>query len=216
MSISIHFASASCSRILRVQLAAIESSVVSVLHTWLLDGDFKLFFMPAKVSLDRVCLLCTSVTKSCTALQSTPSPGPSLSGPYMDTSLCDAIAMMVGHRKFADLSEAKGDTAQSRNFCQAFREMPMVMLVRNSDSLPDGKCVGRTLVDCKAEATGLRIARHSCRRAKRTASLTGAACLQFWGAVYWNGSQACRTRRMGTSCIITCSKVRTGRRLSQQ
>ncbi len=107
MSISIHFASASCSRILGVQLAAIESSVVSVLHTWLLDGDFKLFLMPAKVSLDRVCLFCTSVTKSCTALQSTPSPRPSLSDPYVDTSLCAAIALSVGRRRFANLSGAQ-------------------------------------------------------------------------------------------------------------
>ena len=113
MSISIHFASASCSRILGVQLAAIESSVVSVLHTWLLDGDFKLFLMPAKVSLDRVCLFCTSMTKSCTALQSTPSPRPSVSDPYVDTSLCVAIGVMVGRSRFAERSGAEGDTASS-------------------------------------------------------------------------------------------------------
>lgn len=90
-----------------MQLAAIESSAVNVLHTWLLDGDFKLFLMPAKVSLDRVCLFCTSETKSCTALQSTPSPRPSLSDPYVDTSLCVAIALSVGRRRFANLSGAK-------------------------------------------------------------------------------------------------------------
>ncbi len=30
----------------------------------------------------------------------------------------------------------------------------MLMLARNNYSLPDGKCVGRTSVHCKAEATG--------------------------------------------------------------
>ena len=30
----------------------------------------------------------------------------------------------------------------------------MLIVARNSYSLPDGKCVGRTSVDCKAEATG--------------------------------------------------------------
>lgn len=139
---------------LGVQLAAIESSAVSVLHTWLLDGDFKLFLMPAKVSLDRICLFCTSMTKSCTALQSTPSPRPSVSDPYVDTSLCVAIALLAGRRKSANLSGAKGDTAQAGNFCQAFHEIPMLMLVCNNYSLPDGKCVGRTSDDCKAEATG--------------------------------------------------------------
>lgn len=79
-------------------MAAIESRVVSVLHTWLLDGAFKLFLMPAKMSFDRVCLVCTSVIKSCTAIQSTPSPRPSLTDPYVDTSLCVAIALSVGRR----------------------------------------------------------------------------------------------------------------------
>lgn len=159
MSISIHFASASCSRILGLLLAAIESSVVSVLHTWLLDGDFKLFLMPAKVSLDRVCLFCTSVTKSSTALQSTPSPRPSLSDPYVGTSLRVAIALSVGRRRFANLSGAKKVTLPKREISvRPFsREIAMLMLARNNYSLPDGKCVDRTSVRCKAEATGAKL-----------------------------------------------------------
>ena len=210
MSISIHFASASCSRILGVQLAAIESSVVNVLHTWLLDGDFKLFLMPAKVSLDRVCLFCTSVTKSCTALQSTPSPRPSLSDPYVDTSLCLAIALSVGRRRFAHLSGAKGDTAQAGNFCQALREIAMLMLARNNYSLPDGKCVDRTSVRCKAEATGAKLSEDRSTQLQ-SFQMNGEpdwrSSLALLRAVYQIGSQACRTRRVGTSCIIRCGKV---------
>lgn len=55
------------------QFAATESRVVNMLHTLLLEGDFKLFFVLAKVSLGMACLLCISLIKSCTTPQSMPS-----------------------------------------------------------------------------------------------------------------------------------------------
>lgn len=60
-------------------------------------------------------------------------------------------------QEFANLSGAKSDTAQAETFCQAFREIAMLMLARHNYSLPDGKCVGRTSVRCKAEATGAKL-----------------------------------------------------------
>ena len=72
-SISIQRASASCDLMGGPQFAAMESRVVKVLHTALLDGDFKLLFVLAKVSLDIVCLLCINLTRSCIPPQSVPS-----------------------------------------------------------------------------------------------------------------------------------------------
>lgn len=72
-SISIQREPASCDLMGGPQFAAMESRVVSVLHTALLEGDFKLFFVFAKVSLDKVCLFCIDLTRSCTTPQSMPS-----------------------------------------------------------------------------------------------------------------------------------------------
>lgn len=72
-SISIQRASASCDLMGGPQFAAMESRVVKVLHTALLEGDFKLFLVLAKVSLDMFCLLCINLTRSCTPPQSMPS-----------------------------------------------------------------------------------------------------------------------------------------------
>lgn len=72
-SISIQRDSASCDLMGGPQFAAMESRVVKVPHTALLEGSFKLFFVLVKVSLGMVCLLCISLTRSCTPAQSMPS-----------------------------------------------------------------------------------------------------------------------------------------------
>ena len=72
-SISIQRDSASCNLMVGPQFAAMESRVVKVLHTEVLEGAFKPFFVFANRSLDMVCLLCISLAKSCTPPQSMPS-----------------------------------------------------------------------------------------------------------------------------------------------
>jgi len=94
----------------------------------------------------------------------------------------------------------------------------MLMLARNNYSLPDGKCVGRTSVRCKAEATGARLSEDRSTQLQpfqMNGETDWRSSLALLRAVYQTGSQACRTRRVGTSCIIRCSKLRTATELSQ-
>ena len=72
-SMSVQRDSASCDLMGGPQFAAMQSRVVKVLHTVLLEGDFKPFFVFGKVSLGMLCLLCINLVKSCIPPQSMPS-----------------------------------------------------------------------------------------------------------------------------------------------